>query len=302
MPNYRSRRLLLAAAAIAIAGSAANAQPPARPPAAGAQAPTPRGPDGKPSLDGFWAAGGPAAAAEGEGGPPPAAGRGPFATGPLTANEDGQYISPMNLRNGDISNLTNDGVIGRRATNNIPLYKPEFWEKVEDLDYNGNVADPFNHCMPPSVPRMGAPRRIVHLPNEVILFYAVQFQKNDFRIVPIGPRTRQPDRDGSWMGEPVGRWDGDTLVIETIGFNDQTWFAPQGYLHGYEMKVTETFRREGNRLVYQATVEDPEYLQKPWVKDPVTLNLNAASGVRLEEAPPCSDRDVKNQVGKQREM
>jgi hypothetical protein len=208
----------------------------------------------------------------------------------------------MNLRNGDISNLTNDGVIGRRSTNNLPLYKPQFWEKVEDLDYNGNVKDPFNSCMPPSVPRMGAPRRIVLMPSEVMLFYAIGFQRNDFRLVPIGPRTRQPDRDGSWMGDPVARWEGDTLVVETIGFNDATWFGPQGYFHSYEMKVTEKFRREGNRLTYESIVDDPEVLQRPWVRDPQSFTLITTPGYRLEDAPPCSDRNVKEQVGKQREM
>jgi len=279
---------------LTLATAAAWAQPPARPVASAAQVPTPRTADGKPDLNGFWGAG--PAAGEGEGAP------GPFARGALSANAEGEFISPMNLRNGDISNLTNDGVIGRRSTNNLPLYKPQFWEKVEDLDYHGNQQDPFNSCMPPSVPRMGAPRRIVQTPTEIFLFYAIQFQRNDFRIVPIGARTRQPDRDGSWMGDPVARWDGDTLVIESIGFNPGSWFGPQGYLHGYEMKVTETLRRDGDRLIYNSTVDDPEYLQKPWQRDQVVLNRIATPGYRLEETPPCSDRDLEHQVGKQREM
>ncbi len=288
-------------AALLLAGQGAAQPPPppaGAPPAArpaAAPAPTPRTPDGKPDLNGYWNTG-PAP----EDGPPAPAGG--LARGPTTVDENGDYISPITLRNGDMSNLTNDGVISRRSTNNIPLYKPEFWEKVEDLDYNGNVTDPFNHCMPPSIPRMGTPRRIIQTPNEVLFFYAIGFQRNDYRAIPIGPRTVQPDRDGTWMGSPWAHWEGDTLVVETIGFNDQTWFGPQGYLHGYEMKVTEKFRREGNRLIYESIVEDPEYLQRPWVRDPVTLSLNTTPGFRMAEAPPCSDRDVKNQVGKQREM
>jgi hypothetical protein len=206
------------------------------------------------------------------------------------------------LRNGDISNLTNDGVIARRGTDNIPLYKPEYWERVLDLDYHGNLQDPFNSCMPPSVPRMGPPRRIVQLPTEMFFFHAIIFQRNDFRTIPIGERLQPVDPDGTWMGDPLGHWDGDTFVVVTEGFNDQSWIAPQGYMHGYDMKVTEKFRRDGNKLYYDVTVEDPEYFQKPWVKDTVVLNRITDPKARMEESPPCSDRDNKNLVGKQREM
>jgi hypothetical protein len=206
------------------------------------------------------------------------------------------------VRNGDISNLTNDGVIARRGSDNIPLYKPEYWDRVLDLDYHGNLQDPFNSCMPPGVPRMGPPRRIVQLPAEVFFFHAIIFQRNDYRAVPIGERLQPVDPDGTWMGDPLARWDGDTLVVVTEAFNDQSWIAPQGYIHGYDMKVTEKFRRDGNKLYYDVTVEDPEYLQKPWVKETVVLNRITDPKYRMEESPPCSDRDNKNLVGKQREM
>jgi hypothetical protein len=249
-----------------------------------AATPTPRTADGHPDLNGYWGAGGPG-----------------FPAGPQTT--DGKSTSSvMRVRNGDISNLTNDGVIARRSTNNIPLYKPEYWERVLDLDYHGNLQDPFNSCMPPGVPRMGAPRRIVLLPSEVFFFHAITFQRNDYRAVPIGERLQPVDPDGTWMGDPIARWDGDTLVVVTEAFNDQSWIAPQGYIHGYEMKVTEKFRRDGNKLYYDVTVEDPEYLQKPWVKDTVILNKIMDPKYRMEESPPCSDRDNKNLVGKQREM
>jgi hypothetical protein len=290
--SYGKTKWMGAALVLALACTT-NAQVSAQPqrPAAAPQPPTPRSADGHPDLNGYW---GPAAA--------PGAGPGAFATGPSKPDEKGDYISPMTLRNGDISNLTNDGVIGRRSTDNLPLYKPQYWEKVQDLDYNGNVQDPFNSCMPPSVPRIGLPRRILQTPNEVHFFYSITFQRNDYRSIPVGPRTEQPDRDGTWMGTPVAHWDGETLVVETIGFTNDSWFGPQGYIHGYDMKVTESFRREGNRLIYNSTVEDPEYLQKPWVKDQQTLALITTPGYHMDESPPCSDRNIKEQVGKQREM
>jgi hypothetical protein len=287
------RTTLVAGAALGVLllssiGAQTSAQPPVRPGAASA---TPRTADGHPDLSGYW---GPPAA--------PAAGPSPFGSGPSAPDQTGAYIQPMNLRNGDISNLTNDGVIARRSTDNLPLYKPKYWDQVEDLDYNGNVKDPFNSCMPPGVPRIGAPRRIILTPNEVHFFYVVGFQRNDYRSVPIGPRTTQPDRDGAWSGEPVAHWEGDTLVVETIGFDESSWIGPQGYIHSYDMKVIERFTRKGDQLSYETTVEDPEYLQKPWVKDPQVLVPITTPGYRLAEAPPCSDRNIHEQVGKQREM
>jgi hypothetical protein len=153
-----------------------------------------------------------------------------------------------------------------------------------------------------SVPRMGAPAKIQVTPTEVFLFYSVPFQRLDFRVVPIGKRPREPDRDGTWMGSPVARFEGDTLIIETIGFNAESWFGPQGYIHGYDMKVTERFQPQGETLVWQATVEDPEYLVKPWVMDPAVLARSTGPAAYLAETPPCSERDNKNLVGKQREM
>jgi hypothetical protein len=280
-----ARNFLLASfvtASVTMVGAVAQESAPAKP---AATATTPRTADGHPDLNGYWG-GGLAGGLRSDAAP-----------------SDGKnFSSTIPLRNGDISNLTNDGVIARRATNNLPLYKPQYWDRVTDLDYNGNLEDPFNSCMPPSVPRMGPPRRIVQLGDEVLMFYAIIFQRNDYRSIPVGERVQPVDRDGTYMGDPIGHWDGDTFVVVTEGFNDQSWLGPQGYIHGYDLKVTEKFRREGDKLYYDVTVEDPEYLQKPWVRETMTLNRIADPKYRMEESPPCSDRDNKNLVGKQREM
>jgi hypothetical protein len=67
------------------------------------------------------------------------------------------------------------------------------------------------------------------------------------------------------------------------------------------MKTTERFRPEGDTLVYQVTVEDPEVLVKPWITDAKTLR-RVTKPTYMEEAPPCSERDNQHIVGKQREM
>jgi len=270
---------------LATIADSADAPPAAGAPAAATNVPTPRTADGRPDLNGVWGGGGFGFAGLG-GGPQTGA--------------DAVLSAP--LRNGDISNLTNDGVIQRRSGNNLPVYKPEHWDKVLQDDYDGNLLDTFNSCMPMSLPRMGPPVRIVQTPTDFIFIYTVPFQRNDFRIIPMGPRKHKLDRDGSWLGDPVARWDGDTLVVETEGFNDQTWLGPEGYIHGYELKITERFKRNGNTMDYDVTAEDPEFLSRPWVLQTRTLRLNTSPDYRLEESPPCSERDNKHLVGKNREM
>ena len=272
--------LICSVLAVAVSASAAVVAETAAPGAV-------RTTDGHPDLSGYWSEGGPG-------------GLGALGAAPPPGAKDLSLTPP--LRNGDISNLTNDGVIARRSGDNLPLYKPQYWDKVLDLDWNGNKLDPYSSCMPANPPRLGPPRRIIMLPNEVIFFYSPIFQRNDFRDVPIGARNHPVDRDGGWLGDPVAHWEGDDLVVVTEGFNAESWIGPQGYLHGYDMKVTERFHLTPQGLVWQATVEDPEYLQKPWVMDPVRLRLLTGDHLFMEESPPCADRDNKNIVGKQREM
>ncbi len=67
------------------------------------------------------------------------------------------------------------------------------------------------------------------------------------------------------MGEPVGRWEGDTLVVDVIGFNDKTWLAGTGTWHSEELRVTERWTRiSRDTLAYEATMEDPVVFTKPW--------------------------------------
>ena len=94
----------------------------------------------------------------------------------------------------------------------------------------------------------------------------------------------------TYAGDPAGHWDGDTLVIESTGFTDNTWLLKNGYMHGFKMKVTERLTRKGNALTWEGTVEDPEYLQEPFEMPPQTVYLNTAPGAFLPEKAPCDSR------------
>jgi hypothetical protein len=183
---------------------------------------------------------------------------------------------------------------------NFPHYKPEYWDRITELDYNGNFDDPQNHCMPPGLPRIGAPAQIIQLKDEplILLFYTGGYSRDTVRQVWTDGRPHDPLNVAAetWNGDSVGRWEGDTLVIETIGFTDESWLHRSGYIHGFNMRVIERLTRRGNQLIWEATVEDPDYLVEPWKLTPVTRFLYSAPSAKLIETPPCVERDRQHMV------
>jgi hypothetical protein len=127
-----------------------------------------------------------------------------------------------------------------------------------------------NDCNPLGVPQTYItpyPFQIVQTRNLVIIIYEYP---NAIRFVPIDGRPPAVDPDPSWMGSSVGRWDGDTLVIDAIGFNDKT--EVHGFMHTEALHVVERFRRlENGSLQYDVTVEDPNVWETPWVIPPRTF-------------------------------
>lgn len=242
---------------------------------------TPHTADGHPDLSGMWGGGG-----GGIGGGTP-----------VDLTKD--VVITLNARDGSPENFERDSGIRQRMSPNKPIYKPEFWDKVQELDINGNDTDPTYSCMPAGVPRMGPPTKILQTPTEVVFLYGA---RNVYRIIPTDGRGHDPinSLDQTWMGDPIGRWEGDTLVIETIGFNDVSWLDWPGYFHSTDMKVTERLTREGNTIRYQAIVEDPTVLMKPWAMTPETLRLNANPNAMIVEDLPCDERDREHQVTKER--
>ena len=181
--------------------------------------------------------------------------------------------------------------------NNKPMYKPQYWETVKKLDQNGNTEDPSYGCLPAGVPREGPPVEIIQTAKKVFFLFPgggghIAIPAS-YRVIPIDGRkhTNLDDLDGSWYGESIGHWEGDTLVVDTIGFNSSTWLDIEGYFHSENMHVIERLTRDGNNLTWQATVEDPDVLLQPWVWASRTVHLNPNPAALIPEALPCSDRD-----------
>ena len=194
----------------------------------------------------------------------------------------------------------------RRIGSNRPIYKPEYWEMVKNLDANANEEDPSNNCMPAGIPRAGVPSYISQRPDHLIFIYpgtgGLIATQTMYRMIPIDGRPHTPlqDLDGTYTGEGIGRWEGDTLVVDTWGFTPNTWFDQVGgYFHGENMHVIERFRRDGNTLTWTATVEDPDVLLEPWTTTPRVALLNPRPGAVLAESAPCSERDLSHIVTKE---
>jgi len=162
---------------------------------------------------------------------------------------------------------------------NRPLYKPEHWDRVIELDMWTNKYDPVMTCQPLGVPRQGPPRRIYQSENDVTFLYFggdAGGGYGEYRIIPTDGRqhAENAEFDATYMGVTVGRWEGDTLVLEAIGFIDTTWLGRGGFFHSYQMRVVERFTRQGDVMLYDVTVEDPEVLVEPWVLPTRTLRRN----------------------------
>lgn len=125
--------------------------------------------------------------------------------------------------------------------------------------------DPLRHCKPPGVPRitnMAFPFEIVQTPAVVYLLF--EYDQHTRRVF-IGA-THPADLDPTWFGHSIGRWEGNTLVVDTVGFLPDTWLDMRGHLHSERMRVEERFTRsaDGRTLTHQITIDDPAMYAKPW--------------------------------------
>ncbi len=184
---------------------------------------------------------------------------------------------------------------------NRPMYKPEFWDKVQALDMWTNKDDPVMTCQPLGNPRQGPPRRIVQSADDIIFFYGQYADggggNNEFRIIPTDGRKHDEKKaiEATYYGYTVGKWEGDTLVLDSISFVDSTWLARGGFFHSDSMLVIEKLTRQGSKILYEVTVDDPEVLVEPWVMTPKTMTLSTYPDAGLiSERANCEVYEIKD--------
>ena len=181
-----------------------------------------------------------------------------------------------------------------------PIYKPEHWDKVQELDMWTNKYDPVMTCQPLGVPREGPPRRIYQTDKDITFIYFggdAGGGYGEYRVIPTDgrPHSKASELDITYLGDTVGRWEGDTLVLDSVAFTDATWLGRGGLFHSDKMHVVERFTRQGDALLYDVTVEDPEVLTEPWVLPTRTVRLNSSPDAGLvRERGDCEVYETKS--------
>jgi hypothetical protein len=264
--------LFLAVAVAASQAAVAQAPRETQPGVAAAKV-VPRLPDGRPDLNGTWSF---------EGGL--------------------GFLKPQKLPDGSVCvfNCAPPGAGRGRGAEppapppqaSFPKYKAEYLAKVKDLSDRQVQTDTVLQCHAPGVPRIGPPSKIVQTAREVIFLYD-DVNGSFFRIVPVDGRSHRQGLPPSYLGDAIGKWEGNTLVVETVNFNEETWLTDNGAFHTKDLKVIERLRRTGDSIEYQATAYDPAVLVEPWVTQPRTLRLTDRE---LEESARCEDRDIEHIV------
>ena len=247
---------------------------PREPPAPVAAAATPRRADGKPDLSGNW-----------NRALNPVSGNGARRCGPTQVKGGG--INPEYGCTGGGDNFwieyawispSRFGILGR------PNYKPEFWDQIQEQDMWTNKYDPVMTCKPLGLPRHGTPTRILQTDKDLVFFYPANADygggNNEYRDIPIDGRERSAlDLSlTTFYGVSLGTWEGDTLVIDSINFDDSTWLGRGGLFHTSSMHIVERLTRVGNELRYDMTIEDPEAFLEPWVMPTRVLTLAQGAG------------------------
>ena len=218
--------------------------------------PMPRTADGKPDLSGTWQAGG--VSINGEPGAPPL-----------------HPLPPAPVR--------------PPARQPIPY---QDWADAKRKTFTV-LDDPTSKCFLPGVPRivgMPMPMEILQTPGEVVILYE-SFRA--WRRIPLNAKLQHPDDlTPTWMGDSVGRWEGDTLVVDVTGFNDKTWLSGMGTIHTEKLHVVERYKPINyDTILYEAAVEDAGAMTKPWVTGSV---LRRPIDVRVEEYE-CIENNPDNE-------
>lgn len=166
----------------------------------------------------------------------------------------------------------------------LPAAAKVYAERKKD-----KASDPAQQCLPLGVPRLlnsARPIQILQKPKQVTVLYEVNHQARLFYIdEPVPEADSAPDI--TYNGSSYARWDGNTLVVDTIALNDQTWLDDAGLPHGLALKTVERYElSRPDTLRVTVTVTDPEHYSAPW---DMQVNYKRQPKLRLSE-DACSEK------------
>jgi hypothetical protein len=194
------------------------------------------------------------------------------------------------------------GQVARLADGHPDLGSDGVWLPAHMADLASEATPPFlpearlkfqeNHalkqneldvrCLPPGVPRimfMARPFEIVQTPERILLVY--EGGAHVWRQVWMDGRAHPKDPNPNWLGHSIGRWEGDTLVVDSVGFNDKTWLDDAGHPHTEQLHVIEKFTRTNPlTMQYEVVIDDPGAYRKSWAS---SNSLSFLRGQKLAE-------------------
>lgn len=157
--------------------------------------------------------------------------------------------------------------------------------------YDAANGDYTGSCMPFGLSRsINSPDPMQIVQNEK--YVALLFEQNTwFHVIPIDGRDHPKEPDPTWFGHSIGKWDGDTLVVDTIGFNGWTRLDTVGHPHSEKLHLVQTFRRtDFDHIAYTITVDDPETYTKSWSNERTFSRMN---GELMEYSCEENNKDLR---------
>ena len=157
-------------------------------------------------------------------------------------------------------------------------------------------ADPEARCLPAGVPRMAPyPWKIVQQPKLMVFLFEGNI--HTYRQIFMDGRGHPDDPDPTWYGHSIAKWEGDTLVVDSVGFNDKFWFDFAGHPHTEKLHITERYRRpDYSHLDFEVVIDDPGAYTKPFTMyghSPLVENSEIIEYICNE-----NNQDVGHIVGK----
>jgi hypothetical protein len=221
-------------------------------------APAPRAANGKPDLSGVWHV-------------------------QPTSLAEMKRLYGANVDNVNVPGMETD-TISKYGINILIDYKPEdspmLPAAAEILRGRPQNGLPSERCLPLGIPLnslLSEPTKIVQSPRLIAILYEADDKHR--QIYTDGRALPKEFDQPAWLGYSVGRWEGDTLVVETAGFNDKSWLDIMGHPHGEALRVTERYRRRDfGHLDVELTFNDPQFYTKPFTIK-VTHELQADSDI-----------------------
>ena len=209
--------------------------------------------------------------------------------GPTPRTADGKVdLSGLWGYAGYTSDIAKDYDVGE-----LPM-KPEAERLFKERQANEGVEDPEARCLPTGVPRRDPyPYKLIQTKDLVVILFEGNI--HSYRQIFLNRTSHPKDVNPTWYGDSVGHWEGDTLVVDTVGFNGGTWLDMAGHPASDKLHVIERYSRPSlGTLKWDITIDDPTYYSKPWNVTEIMPLMDAPGDEIIEYICQENERDANH--------